>query len=633
MPDREEMQMDPRAREEGFRDLERVSDEHLANYAEECKREADEATSTERQEWQDYFDLWEGDRDYTDKEKWQSKMVIEKPFAAVEQATAQIQRALLDSPEFLRVEGVPSVMGFPVAFWEAYLRGALEKSKFIPHYTDSVQVSFITGIGSYMKPRWNRFQADGVDLSFLSISNVLPWKIYRDPNSKPREQWSGMYLIHSDQVDLYRLEQSPVYTNLDKINPSGDSWEGRREGADRKRNPEMYRSRFRKSNLLDEFWGDVLDENGHLVATDVLYAKIGKTIVRKPTPSPIMSWDTNTGRKRWPFVTPIPFTHPHRFEGRGIIQQIVDIILSYENGLNLTSDAMNWKINNPTEFDKMMLDNPTDTKVMPGKGFTRKSPGGTGTAVTPLEFAKGINVPDILAYLEYLDKNYQNNSFINEFVIGLPGYRSDVTKGEVQIKTAQSLAIFDRMGRLIEGAGKDMCDLVYDMLVQYTDRTTIPVIGAALDERLTWALANAQPEVRFALMRADLQLKFTGISQALQRSEQLRRLMQISVIAGGPLFMGRLKNPSQMLRSMIDLLGYSSTIQVNDQPVMPMPQMIGPDGQPMPMQAPGVAGPVGGGTGGHQHTGPRPEDVAGGAPKLDEGGENLREQGLFQGSE
>ena len=141
--------------------------------------------------------------------------------------------------------------------------------------------------------------------------------------------------------------------------------------------PRCSESRFRKSSLLDEFWGDVLDENGHLVATDVLYAKIGKTIVRRPKPSPIMSWDTNTGRKRWPFIAPVPFTHPHRFEGRGIIQQIVDIILSYENGLNLTSDAMNWKINNPIEFDKMLLDNPTDTKVMPGKGFTRKSPAGS----------------------------------------------------------------------------------------------------------------------------------------------------------------------------------------------------------------------------------------------------------------
>ena len=128
--------------------------------------------STERQEWQDYFDLWEGDRDYSDKEKWQSQMVIEKPFAAVEQATAQIQRALLDSPEFLRVEGSPSIMGYPVAFWEDYLRGALEKSKFIPHYTDSVQVAFITGIGSYMKPRWNRFQANGMDLSFLCPSRT-----------------------------------------------------------------------------------------------------------------------------------------------------------------------------------------------------------------------------------------------------------------------------------------------------------------------------------------------------------------------------------------------------------------------------------------------------------------------------
>ena len=212
---------------------------------------------------------------------------------------------------------------------------------------------------------------------------------------------------------------------------------------------------------------------------------------------------------------------------------------------------------------------------------------------------------------------------------------SDVTKGEVQIKTAQSLAIFDRMGRLIEGAGKDMCDLVYDMLVQYTDRTTVPVIGSLLDEKMVWALANARPETRFSLMRADLQLKFTGISQALQRSEQLRRLMQISVIAGGPLFAGRLQNPSQMLRTMIDLLGYSSTIQVADQPVMQPPGVITPTGEVVSVPMGGQGGPPG------QSGGPAPGANGGqprgvGSPPKLTAGESVdmpTEQGLFQGTE
>lgn len=602
----------PEAREEGFRALERLSSEHLAAYADECKNEAEQATKTERGEWQDYFDLWEGDRDYTDKEAWQSKVVIEKPFTVVEQATAQIQRALLDSPEFLRVEGQASIMGYTVGFWEKYIRMALERSKFLQHYTDSVQVGFITGIGSYMKPRWNRFMAGDRQLSFLAISNVLPWKIYRDPNSKPREQWSGLYLIHSDWIDLHKLEANKaVYQNLEQLPSAAFVDDGVREGVDRKRNIEMYRSKYRRAVKLDEFWGDVLDENGHLVATDVLYAKVGKTIVRRPKPSPIMSWDTNTGRKRWPFVSTTPFIHPHRFEGRGILQQVQDLMLTYENGVNLTSDAMNWKVNNPAEFDKMLLDNPTDTKVIPGKGFTRKSPAGAGTAVKPLMFADGIKIEEILAFLEYIDKNLQNNSFINEFVVGLPGYRSDITKGEVQMKTAQSLAIFDRMGRTIEGSGKDFCDLIYDMLVQFTDTTTIPVIGDALPKMEVLALAQMKPDMRFDLMRADLQLSFTGISQALHRSEQLRRLMQVSVLAQSPMFAGRIENPSDMLRTMIELLGYSTQVKVTDQPAMGMLGM----------------GPDGGGRGNPRGVGEPPRLTK-------EQPENMipQEQGLFQGS-
>lgn len=605
-PDAEEQRRSPKARAEGIAGLARLSDEHLVAYADECKREAELATKDERQAWQDYFDLWDSKRSYEDKEEWQSKMIVEKPFTAVEQATSQIQRALLDSPEFLKAVGSASHLGVPAEFWENYLRLALEQAKFIPKFTDSVQVAFITGIGSYIKPRWNRFTVRSsqgpVPVSFLAFSNVLPWKIYRDPDSKTREQWSGMYLIHSDNVDLHRLEANPVYTNLEKLGPgsiSGTSPETSAEGRDRDRNVQENKSKYRHAHLVDEFWGDVLDEDGHLVAPDVLFAKSGKVLIREPKPQPIMSYDTNTGRQRWPFISCSPFPHPMRFEGRGIIRQVYDLVLSYENGLNLGSDAMNWKVNNPSEFDASLLANPTDTKIVPGKGFARKVPVAGGSSINPLDFAKNISVPDILSFLEYIDKNIQNNSFINEFVVGLPGYRSDITKGEVQIKTAQSLAIFDRIGRVIELAGKDAVDLVYDMLVQYTDQTTVPIIGNALDPRILGALVQMTPEERYTHMRADLNLRFTGISQALQRADQLRRLMQLSVIAENPMFQGRVKNPSDLLRSMVELLGYSSKIEILDQPAMP-PGMVPPGMVP----GGGVPGANGGGVGGGGNGGP-----------------------------
>src|SRR5262245_19770184 len=101
-PNADEQRNDPKARAEGLAGLDSLSDDYLAAYADSCKQEAEDATKSERIDWQDYFDLWDSKRDYGDKEKWQSQMIIEKPFTAVEQATAQIQRALLDSPEFLK---------------------------------------------------------------------------------------------------------------------------------------------------------------------------------------------------------------------------------------------------------------------------------------------------------------------------------------------------------------------------------------------------------------------------------------------------------------------------------------------------------------------------------------------------
>ena len=627
MPSADEMRNDPLARDEGLDKLGTLTDEHLVELINEFKKESEDSLQNERQQWQDYFELWEGWRDYHDKESWQSKIVIEKPFTAVEQATAQIQRALLDSPEFLRAVGTPSPIGISVEFWEQYIRSAFEQAMFIPKYTDCVQMAMITGIGSYLKPRWRRFtvptQQGPLPVSFLSISTIEPWKIYRDPNSRPREQWSGMYIIHADMIDLHVLEASGVYENLDKLVDANVEEHKGLAGSDTTRNKDHHRAKYRKQYLVDEYWGDVLDAGGHLVATDVLMAKSGKVLIRPPEPMPHKSWDTNTGRQRWPFVSCTPFTHPHRFEGRGLIQQFVDLALSYENGFNLSADAMNWKVNNPTEFDTNLMSVPTDTKVVPGKGFPRKVTS-SGTAVQPLRFAQDMNIQDILAYLEYIDKNIQNNSFVNEFVVGLPGYRSDITKGEVQIKTAQSMAIFDRMGRSIELAGKNFAELVYDMLVQYTDQSTVPVIGGMLDPMMLGAIVGASPEERQILMKADLQLNFIGVSQALQRSDQLRRLMQISVIAGNPLFQGRLENPSDLMRAMIDLLGYSDKIKVTDNP-QPPPGAVPPPGSPEGgAMFPGTSGAAPRGVG----EPPGPEGI-------NEGQDQSlpQEQGLFAGTE
>lgn len=590
----EEVRADPLARQEAVEAANDLPEEHLVRFIDACRQEAEDSTAHERNRWRELFDLWEGVRDFKDKEAWQSQIVIEKGFTIVEQAVAQVQRALLDSPNFLAATGQARDKLMSVAIWESYLRAALDIVHFVPKYADALQVAFICGMSNYLKLRWRPYsvvapsgQAEVV--SFLNIESIPPWKIFRDPDSKPREQWSGTYIIHRDWVDINRLIGSKVFVNIDKIKASkpGPRMGSGTEITDAERRREWNRHAFRRAVEVEEFWGDILDENGEIVLPDALMAKVDRTLIRRPGTNPIWSVDPSTGRRRWPFIGFSPFTHPVRFEGRGLLQQVELLVWWMENILNLGSDGLNWLVNRGIQADLNRLANPLDTQQAPGKVWALK-PGAAGRAIEDVP-AGQIDVGSWLAVLQYSDQLIQNNSFVTDFVIGLPGSRAEITKGEVEIKTAQSLAIFDRMGRNVELGGRQLAELAYDMLVQFTDETAVPVIGSLIPVEAVLALALATPEQRWNQLRADMQITFSGVTQALQRTELLQRLLQVSAIAQQPFYQGMVRNPADILRTIVELLGLRDRIEISDAPPVPPGLAVPPElaGQPEFVEQPG----------------------------------------------
>jgi len=574
----DEVRSDPKARVEAEDRTSKLNDEFVAQQVQSYKDETDEITRPERQSQRDLFDLWEGYRDFSKKEDWQNRIVIEKPFTAVEQATAQIQRALLESPEFMKVTGTDSPGSVPVQVWQDYLRKALDICTFTPKFIDSVQMSFIANVSSYIKPRWRSYplrlpSGKIQQASFLHLSVIPPWRIYRDSDSVPREPWSGSFLIHSEWTDKATLKATKGTVNLDKVEAGMGAKTDVPE--DKGRIKEWKRSKFRKAVMADEFWGDLRDEDGDVILPDAWARVVGNVTVKKPVSSPIWSTEPTNGRRRWPFVAFSPFTHPLRFEGRGILQQSYRLAQFYENLFNIAGDGMLFSVFSGLQGDLTRLVNPTDTAIRPSKFWGLKG-GAAPDALKMVETGR-IDLNAILAFLQHVDQTYQNNSFVSDFVIGLPGYRSDITKGEVQLKTAQSLSIFDRMGKSAELGGKQIVELSYDMLVQFTDETTMPIIGNSIPPDMLALIVNATPDERWNQMRADLAIEFSGISQAIQRDQQLARGMQVAALIKDEMFVQLIENPADLLKKLVDLIGFPGLLKIRDQAALP-PQIGNPMG-------------------------------------------------------
>jgi hypothetical protein len=593
---RDEINSDSKAADEAVRQTNELSDEYIVEQIEACKQESEDATRDERQIMRDLFDMWEGWRDFSKKEPWQNKIAVEKPFTAVEQATAQIQRALFDSPNFLQFTSEGRAGLIPVTEWETYIRRTLSITAFPQKFIDAVQIAFIMNVSGYVKPRWREYSltlpsGQRQTASFLHLTVIPPWRIYRDPDSTPRDPWSGSYIIHSDWSDIGILRASPNTVNIDKLT-TGDGDASGIHPEDKGRVKEWKRSKFRHAVVVDEYWGDLVNENGDVVLPDALTARVGKTLIRKAAINPIWSIEPTNGRRRWPLIAFSPFTHPLRFEGRGILQQSWRLAQFYENVFNIAGDGLAFTIFSGLQGDLSRLSNPTDTAIRPSKFWALKA-GQSPDALKIVESGR-MDVNAVLAFMQHIDQVYQNNSFVSDFVIGLPGYRSDITKGEVQLKTAQSLSIFDRMGKSIEAGGQHIVSLIYDMLVQYTDETTLPIIGNAISDDTKALLITATPEQRWQQMRADMQIHFAGITQALQRDQQLQRGLQMSAILKDPAYLGLVQNPGALLEKLIDLIGFKGLIQMRPGGMTPTVQASGtippgsqtPPGAVQPPRAP-----------------------------------------------
>ena len=612
----EEARYDARARAEARKKAKELRSEHLVQVILEEKKECLNDTSRLRDSWSNDWRLYQGEVDFADKEDWQCQVWVPKSWAAIEQATTIMQNSLLESNEFFNMIGTDeqskSIADF---YFKPLMKLAFEKCHLVPKFTDATKCCLSTGISLYMKFRFPSFPVptlSGVELDpetgqvhpvysrtrrqFLTVEAVEPWRIYRDPKSKPREQWSGSYFMHEDSVDRSFITQGRDggFFNkeaCDRLLGSAGSLGGSRQGQTgpdeeaRRKGMEYNPHQFRKPYQLIEWYGDIPDENGDLVFPDaMMHLGEEKELIYGPADNPLWAVDINSSRRKWPFVGFTALGHPTRFEGFGILRGVNPMVVMYNNIFNLFGDGLNWLVNASSELNRNVLEDWNDTEDFPGKLWIKTS---DARALTPAEKGK-MPVAEILAAMQMLNGEIENNDFVSHFVSGMPGTRR-TTKGEVQIKTSQGLGVFQGMGRNIELGGMAAVELAHDMIAQYMTDFSDPGVQTVVGPVVSQLLMRMDPASRMNALDGNFNYVFTGISSALQRSELLGRIMQAAtLLASGP-YQG-LTNPADFAKAIVELMGIRDRITVHDQPMMPVAKAKEIAAQ-MVMQATGQGGP------------------------------------------
>lgn len=428
-------------REEAARRYSQEDEKHLVDFCMDCvKTEAASRKDVRKVQAECYRVYKEKEPfSFSRKEAWQSRIVVPRPYATVQFAASAIRKAF--SPDFLSIE---DPVNQPAAeFWRTVMTRQLDNrhANFVIRFVDANTMGLAVGESMDMKPRW-------VPRRGLYFELIEPWKISRDPDASPRDPQSGMYWIHQEWVDYYRLKQmadTGTYQNIDEgfdtNDADGDNPFMTKEAIAARKDQIWTRSLFRKMGRVYEYWGVVLSPKGELLLPRATYSIMGGRMIRAPR-------GVRYKTLRWPSVMFSPQPDLLQLGGRGLLEGIRSIWEAMCSLMCLHEDAMKWLVNPMTEINVDSLVNPEDVKTAPGRSYlTRDSINGQQTVRT---VARRDVTSSVLANMQYHDQNYQRGTSVTDSVQGLPGYRQDITWRESEQNLGQAMEVFGLMGVNVE---------------------------------------------------------------------------------------------------------------------------------------------------------------------------------------
>jgi hypothetical protein len=518
----------------------------VVDYCHACIQESEKATTDTRYLWDECYKAYRHKIDYSNKQDWQSKMTTGDMTATVKQANAIVRKAFRQ-PDWMSVEPQGEDDVFTAQFYRDMLEFWLnpQHAKFGTRFSDGCELGFAIGQSHEIIPRWQ----DGIG---LVLDLVPPWQIYRDPDAQPRDPWSGNYWAHMEWMDLWRVQAlagQGKYTRIEEVTANEGVWPASENQEKRARRKGQYyqRNTYRHAVRVVEQWGVILDKQGNMLLPNARFMIAGDVLILEPEPSPLVTIP-------WPGVSFSPLPDMFTFDGHGIVEPSLWLWLATCNLMNLHIDDMSWRVNRMRQVNRYKLEDPTDVDLYPGKLWLTSKDVQAGAKVIEDIFEAG-NTNEILATLQHYDARRENSSFVNQFVAGLPGQRSNITKGEVEIKTEQSMGIFDSIGEDIEEGAIHVLKACIEMLVLNWSEYTYPAVSRVFPEDQAAAIfSQFAPEQRKEMLQANCDIKVSGVTAQIKNSDLIPRLQFIMAKAEG--MWGKYVKPYELFTQVTNTLGF-----------------------------------------------------------------------------
>jgi hypothetical protein len=525
--------------------------EYVLGWKKDLKRNRIEKQSI----WNECWQLYRGKEDWTDKEEWQSKLVLPKAWSSVKQATNTIKRLLRMSQNPFTIEAVnpdDQIVNLRAGQMTDLTKVFLDKAKYEDAFGEGLECGFIMGLGVWklwwgytpttitavqttnildpatqsMTPHRQTVQNERLD-GQLFVRAVDPYNFYWLPGSK-LNQWVGtLEEIEVPKWELIRLANQGIFPRdiVDKI-------ASQRIDENEKQSWMRFdeRSNFSTSNAdtstvkLLEYYGpciidgEIIEENCHIVL-----ANDTEVLVYQPNPF----WF-----KKPPYVAFSPLQLPFRTEGIGLVENVREINKALNRLANMSVDTLMFRLAPVFEVTEGVYENPEDfeTGITPGKIFRRNLQNAGIPGLNPIQF-EDISQGAVQVSAQ-LDRAHQEGALVSEIMQAIPRFRGYQSAAETEIKSENQDSFFGAMANDIERqALEPMVEMASDLIFQFIDTTTDPRVASILGLNADVLMGMSHEEL-MEMIQGDYKIQVRGLSGQIEKADTLNNLVQFMNLIG-----------------------------------------------------------------------------------------------------
>jgi len=528
----------------------------------ECFREARDASRIRRKQSQVNWYAYMGQQDWSGKVKGQSREYIPKTPLAVDQLSFFIKKALTAFGDWFQVDlarhvnpnipmtgeqirdlmtvyldmlpdGMNKTTTFDIRMADAMKVGLLQSLMIFKIYGRSIQQR------RYSLEEGERYetpitQMPGTTPMRLSVKEVKRWylcvDLVRPDDYYPDPSGNGLYEIHKCEKDLHEvieMAENGIY-DKDAVDLLKQSFE--RPAQERRKDTDMGQERtpppsFRKKVVILEYWGTLLNAEGHVGQRNIVCAIADdQYLVRPPEPNPF--WHGESPFVVCPIIR-VPFSVWHK----ALFDHASSLNFAINELFNLILDGGISAVWGIKQIRADMLENPDEITAGIAQGATLAVKNELPAGEKVLEIVSQGQVPqDAMAVYEATNREFEAAALTNELKLGQMPARKPLATEIEAIGQGQSNTLEGIAGIIEQECIEKVLRKSWLCILQDADSLLSEDMVNAIGAPAALTLRRMSEEQRFAAFAGTTDIKVTGLTAIIAKAQAFQKqaaLMQI----------------------------------------------------------------------------------------------------------